>query len=88
VLLDKYSTDNSSKYGMNETHQLLVYAEHINLSANTNTVIKNTEALLDVSSEFGLEVNAEETKYRHDMFMSHHQNARQNSNTNLTNTSS
>jgi hypothetical protein len=49
---------------LNETHQLLSYANNINiLEENIDTIQKNTEALLDASKEVGLEVNAEKTKY-------------------------
>jgi hypothetical protein len=44
---------------------------------NINTINKSTEALLEASREFGIEVNAEKTKY---MFMSVHQSAGQNHN--------
>jgi hypothetical protein len=70
---------------MNETLQLLVYEDDINLFAITNTSIKNTEVLLDVRREVQQEAKAEKTKHRPAMFMSRHQNARQNNNTHLTN---
>jgi hypothetical protein len=55
----------------NGTHQLLGYADDVNLlGKNIKIIKKNTEALLDVSKEDGQEVNAEKTKYN---FMSHHQ---------------
>jgi hypothetical protein len=58
------------KYG---THQLLVYADDVNLlGENITQRKKNAEALLDASKEIGLEVNSEKTKY---MFMSRHQTA-------------
>jgi hypothetical protein len=42
------------------THQLLVYANNINLlEGNINTINKNTEALVDASKRVGLEVNTE-----------------------------
>jgi hypothetical protein len=50
------------------THQLLVYADDVNLlGENISIIKKNAEALLDASKEIGLEVNYEKTKY---MFMS------------------
>jgi hypothetical protein len=49
---------------LNGTHQLLAYADDVNIvGGNTDTVKKNTEALLDATEEVGLEVNLEKTKY-------------------------
>jgi hypothetical protein len=60
---------------LNGTHELLVYADDVNLLGNnTDTTKKNTETLIDASKEVGLEANAEKTKYT---LLSHHQNAGQ-----------
>ena len=58
---------------LNGTHQLLVYADDVNiLGRSVHTVKKNTEALVAASKETGLEFNADRTKY---MVMSPDQNA-------------
>jgi hypothetical protein len=57
-------------------HQLLVYADYVNLLDDTIvTIMKNMKALIDGSREAGLEVNTEKTKY---LLLSCHQNAGQN----------
>jgi hypothetical protein len=46
------------------THQLLAYADDINiLGENIDNIQKSSEILLDTSKEVGLEVNSEKTKY-------------------------
>jgi hypothetical protein len=61
---------------LNGTHQLLAYADDVNLLGdNIDTINKNIETLIDASKEVGLEVNVEKTKY---MLMSRDQNAGQN----------
>jgi hypothetical protein len=49
---------------LNRTHQLLIYADDVNLLGdNIDTIKKNTETLIDASKEVGLEINVEKTKY-------------------------
>jgi sorting nexin-29 len=49
---------------LNGTHQLLAYADDINIvGENIDTIQKSTKALLDASKEVGLKVNPEKTKY-------------------------
>jgi hypothetical protein len=49
---------------MNGTHQLLAYADDVNLQGNNiNTINKSTETLIDASKEVGILVNIEKTKY-------------------------
>jgi hypothetical protein len=61
---------------LNGTHQLLAYADDVNLLGdNTDTIKKNTENLIDASKEVGLEINVERTKYT---LLSRHQNGGQN----------
>jgi hypothetical protein len=46
------------------THQLLAYADDMNvLGDNIDTVKKNTETLIDAGKEVGVEINIEESKY-------------------------
>jgi hypothetical protein len=47
----------------NGTHQLLVYADDVNLLGDYRDTIKNKQTLIDASKEIGLEVNTEKTKY-------------------------
>ena len=58
---------------LNGTHQILVYADDVNiLGGRVHTVDKNAEALVVATKEMGLEVNADKAKY---MFISRDQNA-------------
>jgi hypothetical protein len=62
---------------LNGTHQLLAYAEDVNiLEGSIYTLKENTEALVTATREIGLEVSADKTKY---MVMSRDQNAGRNS---------
>jgi hypothetical protein len=57
----------------NGTHQLLAYADDVNiLGGSVHTVEENAEAQVVATKENGLEVNAVKTKY---MIMSRDQNA-------------
>jgi hypothetical protein len=68
--------ENQVSLVLNVTHQLLVYADDVNLLGNSINIIKeNTETLSEASRDIGLEMNAEKTKY---MIMSHHLNSGQN----------
>jgi len=58
---------------LNGTHQLLAYADDVNILGGIIPTLKeNAEALVAASRETGLEVNADKTKY---MVMSRDQNA-------------
>jgi uncharacterized protein YoxC len=60
---------------LNGTHQLLSYADDVNIvGENIDTIQKNTKDLSDASKDVGLEVNPEKTKY---MLMSRCQKAGQ-----------
>ena len=49
---------------LNGTHQLLVYADDINImGGSVNTIKENAKVLIVASKEIGLEVNAYKTKY-------------------------
>jgi len=49
---------------LNGTHQLLVYADDVNiLGGSVHTVKENAETLVVATKEIGLEVNADKTKY-------------------------
>jgi hypothetical protein len=62
-------------FKLNGTHQLLAYADAVNLLGdNIGTTKKNTETF-DASKETGLEIKVEKTKY---MLLSCHQNVGQN----------
>ena len=49
---------------LNGTHQILIYADDVNiLGESVHAIKKNAEALVVASKEIGLEVNAFKFKY-------------------------
>ena len=61
---------------LNGTHQVLVYADDVNILGSgicVHTIKKSAEALVVASKETGLEANAGVTKY---MVLSRYQDAR------------
>ena len=76
---------NQDDLKLNGTHQLLVYADDVNiLVGSVHSVKKNAEALIVSSKEIGLEVNDDKTKY---MVMSRDQNAGQSHSMKVDNSS-
>jgi len=64
---------NQDDLKLNGTHQLLAYADDVNiLGGSVDTVKKKAEALVAAPKEIGLEVNAHKTEY---MTVSRDQNA-------------
>jgi hypothetical protein len=77
--------ENQAGLKLNGTHQLLAYADDVNLLRhNIDTIKKNPETLIDASKEVGLEINAEKIKY---MLLSRHQDADQNRDIKIANRS-
>ena len=56
--------ENQDGLKQNSTHQLLAYADDVNiLGGSIHTLKENAEALVAATREIGLEVNADKTKY-------------------------
>jgi hypothetical protein len=63
---------------LNGTHQVLAYADNMNLLGDDiGNISTNTETSIDASKEVCIEVNVEKTKY---VLVSRDQNADQNCN--------
>ena len=64
---------NQDGWKLNGTHQLLAYADDVNiLGGSIHSLKENAESLVAATKEIGLEVSADKTKY---MVMSRDQNA-------------
>jgi hypothetical protein len=70
---------------LNGTHQLLAYADDVNLLGdNIDSIKKNTETLINACKEVGLEINVKKTK---SMLLSRHQNVGRNRDIKIANKS-
>jgi hypothetical protein len=70
---------------LNGKHQLLAYADDVNLLGdNIDTIKKSTETLIDASKEVVLEINLEKIKY---MLLSLHRNVGRNRDIKIANKS-
>jgi hypothetical protein len=70
---------------LNGAHQLLAYADDVNLLGdNIDTTKKTMETLIDTSKQVGLVTNMEKTKY---MLLSTHQNVGENRDIKIANRS-
>ena len=76
---------NQNGLKLNGTNQLLAYADDVNiLGGSVHAVKENAEALVVATTEIGLDVNADKTKY---MIMSRDQNGGRSHSKNIDNSS-
>jgi hypothetical protein len=55
--------ENEVSLELNETHQLLVYADDVNLLGDSvNTIKESSETFLEATWDSGVKINAEKTK--------------------------
>jgi hypothetical protein len=54
--------ENQEGLKLNGTHQLLAYADDVNVVGENIDTIRKTQVLVDAGKEVGLEVNSEKTK--------------------------
>jgi hypothetical protein len=80
----KLHQENQVGLKLNGTHQLLAYADDVNLLGDNIDIIKTPETLIDASKEVGLEINVQKTKY---MLLSRHQIVDQNRDIRIANRS-
>ena len=77
---------NQENLKLNITHQLLVYADEVNISGGSvRTIKKVADTLVVATKKTGLEVSAEKTKY---VIMSQDQNGRRSHRIDIENSSS
>jgi hypothetical protein len=76
--------ENQAGLKLNGTHQLLAYADGVNLLGDKIDTPKNIKTLIDANKEVGLEINVEKIKY---MLLSRQQNVGQYRDTKIANRS-